>query len=426
MELIMGIVLSIAVVLSVLWFNRYKVRLGLQILITMLVGIISGVVFKEAAIVFETVGLAFISLLKMLVIPLVFTTLISSIVTIKDTLQLKRIGVKTIGLFLLTAVLASSIGIVVAKLINPGKGIILNLEKNFEGREVPTFNEVFLNFMPSNPIENMANGEIIPIVLFSVLIGVALLTAQQRNIKEVAIVITFFNGLSKTFFQLTNIIIRLSPIGVFGLMANTSSSYGLDTLIPLILLVITVYIACLIHVIFTYGSLIGFVGRVNPLGFFYRSFPAMAVAFTTRSSYGTLPVTINVITKKLKISKKIANFVAPLGATINMDACGGIYPAIVAVFVSSVYGIELTVIHYILIVLTATIASVGTAGVPGTASIMATVVLSSAGLPIEGLALVLAIDAILDMARTSVNVTGDMVVSFLVGKSEKEWKAEEY
>jgi uncharacterized protein len=426
MDIFYGILCATLIVFGVIWFNKFKIRLGVQILITMSFGIMAGMVFKESTIVFSTIGQGFVGLLKMLVIPLIFSTLISSIINIQDIFQLKRIGLKTISLFIFTAIIASIIGILTALLISPWQGINLGTNSNYESREIPSFSEVFLNFIPSNPFENMVNGEVIPIVVFSALIGVSILLSKQQDHDLIEPVASFFKGLAQALFQLTKMIIKLTPIGVFALMANASSSYGIETLLPLSLLIVTVYVACLLHLLFTYGSLVGFMARVNPFGFFYRAFPAMAVAFSTRSSYGTLPVSINVITQRLKVSKKIANFVAPLGATINMDACGGIYPAIVAVFVSNIYGIELTFIHYVLIIITATIASIGTAGVPGTASIMATVVLSSAGLPIEGLALVLAVDAILDMARTTVNVTGDLVVSLIVGKSEGEWDKEAY
>ncbi|MGE6756038.1 dicarboxylate/amino acid:cation symporter [Rossellomorea sp. NPDC071047] len=421
MAVFYGVLVSVAVVLGVFYLIKIKIKLGIQILITMAIGILAGILLEDSTIVFSTIGQGFVGLLKMLVIPLVFFTLISSIINIQDIFQLRKIGLKTFTLFIVTAIIASIIGILTALAVSPWQGIKLSSVSDFEIREIPSFSEVFLNFIPSNPFGNMVNDEVIPIVIFSILIGVSILLSKQHDQNAIQPVEAFFRGFSQALFQLTKMVIKLSPIGVFALMANVSSSYGIETLLPLSLLILTVYIACIIHIIFTYGSLIGVIAKVNPFGFFYRAFPAMAVAFSTRSSYGTLPVSINVITQRLKVSKKIANFVAPLGATINMDACGGIYPAIVAVFVSNIYGIELTFVHYALIVLTATIASVGTAGVPGTASIMATVVLSSAGLPVEGLALVLAVDPILDMARTTVNVTGDLVVSLIVGKSEGEW-----
>lgn len=426
MDVFYGVLVSIAVIMGVVYLSKLKIKLGIQILLTMAIGICAGILLEESTIVFSTIGQGFVGLLKMLVIPLVFFTLISSIINIDDIFQLRRIGLKTFTLFIVTAIIASIIGILTALLMSPWAGINLSTASDVESREIPAFSEVFLNFIPSNPFGNMVNGEVIPIVVFSILIGVSILLTKQQSPKLIKPIEAFFNGFSQALFQLTKMIIRLSPIGVFALMANVSSSYGIGTILPLLLLILTVYVACVIHIVFTYGSLIGLLAKVNPFGFFYRAFPAMAVAFSTRSSYGTLPVSISVITERLNVSKKIANFVAPLGATINMDGCGGIYPAIVAVFVSHMYGIELTFIHYALIVLTATIASVGTAGVPGTASIMATVVLSSAGLPVEGLALVLAVDPILDMARTTVNVTGDLVVSLIVGKSEGEWDQEAY
>ncbi|WP_415873107.1 dicarboxylate/amino acid:cation symporter [Anoxybacillus flavithermus] len=249
---------------------------------------------------------------------------------------------------------------------------------------------------------------------------------NSKHPDKVEHVIKFFNGFSKIMFRLTKMVLKLTPYGVFGLIANVSAKYGLDTLLPLGSFIVTVYIACLVHLLFTYGGLVFLIGKINPFIFFKRVYPAMVVAFTSRSSYGTLPVTLEVIIQRLKVPEKIAHFVAPLGATINMDGCGGLYPAIVAVFVSSIYGIDLSITQYILIIAISTIATIGTAGVPGTASVMTTVVLSSVGLPVEGLALVIGVDAIVDMARTTVNVTGDTVVSLLVAKSEKELDEETF
>lgn len=423
---IMVFVVSLILLSSLYFLKVKKVNFGYRVLTAMLFGILLGFMFKEDAKSIAPLGVAYVKLIKMLVIPLVTASIVSSITTLNDPKQLRKIGFKTIGLFLFTAAIASAIGIIVGNVIDPGASIQLNLDPSFKAREIPSISDVFLDLLPSNPIAEMSNGKILPVIIFSMLIGIAITIESARNPEKIRPVKDFIESFANVMFRVTKIILKLTPYGVFGLMANVSASYGLSTLLPLSKVIIAVYLAAILHVVLTYGSLITFVAKVNPIRFFKKIYPAQVVAFTTRSSYGTLPITLKTLTNRVKVSEKIANFVAPLGATINMDGCGGLYPAIVAVFVARVFNIDLTLNHYIMLVITATLASIGTAGVPGTASIMTTVVLTSLGLPIEGIAMVLGIDAVLDMARTCVNVTGDTVVSLLVANSENEFDREAF
>ncbi|PTM60011.1 dicarboxylate/amino acid:cation symporter [Desmospora activa] len=424
----MWLMWSVAVVLLLLLFSLkqfFRISFGIRVLIAMLLGVAFGAYFGETAEPVKFFGQAFVSLIKMLVIPLVVTALLTSITRLRDPSQLRKIGTKTIAWFLLTAIIASGIGIAVGTAINPGAGIQMGSEQ-VEAREIPPVSEVFLDMIPSNIVSQAADDKILPIILFTIILGIAISIESQRDAARVKPFQDFIEAFSRIIFRVTKLILKLTPYGVFGLLASVAASYGLDTLLPLTKMIAAVYLACLIHMVITYGSIVTFVAKVNPIRFFRKIYPAVVVAFSTRSSYGTLPVTIKTLTNRVKVSEKISSFVAPLGATMNMDACGGLYPAVTAIFVATVFGIDLGVTDYLLLIGTATLASIGTAGVPGTASIMTTVVLSSLGLPLEGLALVLGIDALLDMGRTAVNVTGDTVVSLVVADSEGEFDREAF
>ncbi|WP_051286905.1 dicarboxylate/amino acid:cation symporter [Paenibacillus taiwanensis] len=421
-----GVALLLTIVLW--WLAKKKVGFGTRVLLAMVFGFGIGALFGKDAVDVGILGSIYVSLIKMVVMPLVFSTIITSITSVKDLNVLKKLGTKTIAIFLITTAIAATIGIGVAVVVDPGAGIAHSTEaaKDFEAREIPTFKQVLLDLVPSNPINEMATGKVVPVILFAFVIAIAITWEGARHPERVEPVRNFFQSFSHIMFRVTKIIIRLTPYGVLGLVTSMAAKYGLETLKELAWFIAAVFIACLIHMVVTYGLLVTFVARVNPLRFFKKAYPTIAVAFTTRSSYATLPVNLEVITKRMKVSERVASFVAPLGATINMNGCGGLYPAIVAVFVAKVFGIELGITDYLLIIAVATLASVGVAGVPGPASISTTVVLVQAGLPLEGFALVLGVDAIVDMARTAVNATGTTVASLLVGNSEGEFDREAF
>ncbi|MGG3839582.1 dicarboxylate/amino acid:cation symporter [Paenibacillus thiaminolyticus] len=419
---------ALLLVILLWWLAKNKVGFGMRVLLAMALGLTLGALFGPAASDVSILGSLYVSLIKMVVMPLVFAAIITSITSVKDPAVLKKLGTKTIALFLITTAIAAVIGLGTALVIDPGSGIAQNGDaaQDFQVREIPSFRQVILDLVPSNPINEMAQGKVVPVIIFAAFIAVAIIFEGTRNPERVQPVRSFFQSFSHIMFRVTKFVIRLTPYGVLGLMTSMSAKYGLSTLKELAWFIIAVYAACLIHMIITFGSLVAFGARVNPIRFFKKAYPTMAVAFTTRSSYATLPVNLEVITKRMKVSDRIASFVAPLGATINMNGCGGIYPAIVAVFIARVYGIDLNIADYLLIIGAATMASVGVAGVPGPASISTTVVLVQAGLPLEGFALVLGVDAIVDMARTAVNATGTTVASLLVASSEGEFDREAF
>lgn len=403
------------------FLQQRKVNFGIRVLVGMVLGLALGNIFGKFATSVGLLGTIYVNLIKMLVMPLVGASIITSLTSLTDTNQLKKIGIKTISLFLGTTAVAALIGVVVGLVFDPGAGVNAAKPANFTAREIPSFDKVILDLIPSNPVSDAANGKVVPVILFAVLVAVAILQIGAKKPEVVKPLKDAIKGFSDVMFGVTKMIIKLTPYGVLGLMTSMGSKYGLSTLLPLGKVIVALYVAVLIHFVVTYGGLVSFVAKVNPLRFFKKAFPTISVAFTTRSSYATLPVNLEVITKRMKVSERVASFVAPLGATINMNGCGGIWPAIVAIFVARAYDLPLGLPQYALIILTATVASIGVAGVPGPASISTTVVLTALGLPLEGMGILLGIDAVVDMARTAANATGTTVSSLLVGIWEQEF-----
>lgn len=413
----MGLILSILVLVLLFALKQKEVLFGRRVLIAMALGIAFGIFFPSTAPNLDVVGQVYIKSIKMIVMPLVVSVIIASMTSVEDKNKLKSLGLKTIFWLLFTTLIAAVISLIVTLLINPGKGMTFVMDEAFKAREIPTLKQIFLDMVPSNPIEDMAKNKMIPVIVFSVLIALGITHESEFASNIVKPVKDFFKGFSKVMFRVTSMVLELTPYGVFALMMGVSAKYGLSSLIPLVKVILVIYIACLIQIIFVHGGLLLFVGKTNPIEFFKNINKALIVAFTTRSSYGTLPITIRVLTQNVKVPESTANFVAPIGATMGMNGCGGIYPVMVAIFVANVFNIPMGLSNYLLLIFVTTVASIGTAGVPGTASIMATVVLTALGLPIEGLAMLMGIDVILDMMRTLTNVSGSSVVTYLVSKS---------
>jgi uncharacterized protein len=421
MSIYIGLLVGI-LLLGILYFLKNKnVSFGNRVLIAMALGLGFGAIFKENAMIIEPIGGIYISLIKMLVIPLVVSSLISSVTSLDNPDQLKKIGFKTIALLLGTTAIATVVGILVGNLMDIGSGVKFISDSSFEAREIPVFKDVLMGMIPMNIVNEMATDKIIPVIIFSMLFSIAIIIEGTKNPEAVKPVKSFINSFSKIMFRITQIVIALTPYGVFGLMISISASSGLSTLIPLAKVILAMYVACILHLLVVHGSLIAVFTKINPFKFYKNISEPMVVAFTTRSSYGTLPITIKALKNEAKISDKIVSFVAPLGSSMGMNAGGGIYPALAAIFVAKIFNIDLTLNDYLLLVATTTLGSIGIAGVPGAAIMAATVVLSSLNLPVEGLAMLLGIDVIIDMVRTMTNVTSSAVVTLLVGNSENEF-----
>ncbi|RAU19413.1 dicarboxylate/amino acid:cation symporter [Nitrincola tibetensis] len=399
-----------------------KMPLWQKILIGMVLGAITGSIMGPNAEVLKPLGTLFLNAIRMLIVPLVFCSLVVGITSMQDTRKMGRIGVKSIVLYLGTTAVAITIGLGLGFIFTPGAGLDMTAPVVAEAaKEAPTLVETLLNMIPTNPINSLAAGNILQIIVFALGLGIALTLSGEIAKPAIAV----FESLAEAMYTLTGLVMKLAPYGVFGLMAWVAGTYGLEILLPLIKVITVVYIGCIIHVVVFYSGLISVVGRLNPLNYLKGIVSPAAVAFTTTSSAGTLPVSIKAAQEELGVSKGISSFVLPMGATINMDGTA-LYQGVCALFIAQAFGIELEMSDYIVIIATATLASIGTAGVPGTGIIMLSLVLTTVGLPIEGLAIIAGIDRILDMARTTVNVCGDLMVSTLVAKSENELDQEIY
>ena len=426
-KLILAIVLSILATYAIYKIRKITNKFSFATLTALTLGVVLGIIFKENILFLDTVGKAYMSLIKMIVVPLVVTSLITSIVRLENLDTLKSIGLKTFTVLLGTTGAAALIGIIVASSLNLGQGLRFIGAENFKAREIPGFSKVLIDMLPSNPLAAIVENKIIPIVIFSMFIAIALVIEDNINKEKAKPFKDFILSAYDIVLRITKMVLRIIPYGVFALIATAAAKNGMDTLMSLIWVILAVYIAAFLQFLFVYTPLISFVARMNPLKFFKGIFPAQVIAFTSQSSYGTLPVTIKSLVEGVGVSENIASFVAPLGSTIGLNGCGGFYPAIVAIFAANVFNVELTIYSYILIVLTAIISSIGIAGVPGSATMSTTVMLAALGLPIEALAMVIAVDSIIDMIRTATNVTGASVAALIVDQTEKrkEYKVEE-
>ncbi|XMB87201.1 dicarboxylate/amino acid:cation symporter [Mycoplasmatota bacterium WC44] len=421
------------------YYLKKKLSQSTVVFIAMIEGIIYGLlVYKYVTDVdainltrklFSTFGYGYIDLLRMIVIPLVPTSIIVSFLSLEDGEKLKKLGFRTVGMFLATATIASLIGIAVATVMGLGNGVVTSgIEYTGSSSTVTDVFGQLRGFIPKSPIKAMADLNLVAVIVFALFIAIAASAVQGEDKEKVAP----FRALLESFLSIVNkvtkYVINLTPYGVLGLTAYWFSyEKGLESISALGLFLVAVIIACLIHLVFTYGVLIMvFINKVNPIKFFKKAYPAMLLAFTSRSSAGTLTLTVDTCKNRLKVSEGVSNFVAPLGAVMNMDACGGLYPALVAIFAANAYGVELTPMQYVILLVVSILASLGTAGVPMGATIFTTITLSALGLPLDVIAIVAGIDFIVDMFRTSVNVTGDMVAAVTVGNSIGEWDRESF
>ncbi|MEF9951072.1 MAG: dicarboxylate/amino acid:cation symporter [Clostridium sp.] len=416
-KIILAVILSVLSFYLVYLVKKKTGKFTYSVLTAMGLGLALGIIFKENVGFLSIIGKGYMSLIKMIVVPLIVTSLIVSIMKLKDIKTLRTIGLKSIGILLVTTGIAGAIGLVIANVFNLGVGVAPPSGVEFTAKEVPEFSKVFLDMLPSNPLASVVDNKIIPIIIFTLFVAVALLIEDRRKPERVKVFKDFVEGAYAVVKRITAIVVSFIPYGVVALMASVASSSGADTIRSLILVIVSVYIAAILQLLLVYTPMVAILGKMSPLKFFKGIFPAQVLAFTSQSSFGTLPVTIRSLVERVGVSEKVASFVAPLGSTVGLNGCGGFYPAIVAVLVANMFSIELTVYSYALIIFTVVISSIGIAGVPGSALMSTTVVLSAVGLPIEGIALVLAVDPIIDMARTSINVTGASVTALIVDRT---------
>jgi len=366
--------------------------------------------------VFEVIGKIFVASLKMLVVPLVFVSLICGTCSLKDTSKLGRIGGKAIGLYLITTAIAISFAMTLAMLVSPGEGVNMVTDTTFTGKEAPPLAQVFIDMFPSNPFAAFAQGNMLQVIIFALLFGIAIALSGKPGER----IASLFEDLNVVIMRLVTILMNLAPYGVFCLLAGLFTDLSLKTFQNLLMYFTVVFVALVFHGTLTYGTLLKVFTGLSPLTFLKKMRDAVLFAFSTASSNATIPVTMETATKKMGVNNSIASFTVPLGATINMDGTA-IMQGVATVFIAQVFNVDLTLTDYLMVILTATLASIGTAGVPGVGLIMLAMVLDQVGLPVEGIALIIGVDRLLDMTRTAVNVTGDSMVTLIVGKSENQF-----
>lgn len=403
-----------------------------KILTAMGIGILVGVILNQFASdvqwiqtyivfgLFEAVGKIFVASLQMLVVPLVLVSLVCGVSSLEDSSKLGRMGLKTLGLYLFTTAIAVTLALFAAHFIGPGVGANFP-QQEFTAKEAPPLIDTIINLVPKNPINAMAEGKMLQIIVFAVLLGLAITQAGERGQR----VASFFRDMNEVVMKMVTIIMAIAPYGVFALIAKLMSTLGLSSILPLAKYFFLLAAVLIFHGVFTYMTLLKTMTGLDPIMFMKKMRAAQLFAFSTSSSAATIPVTMEAVTKRLGVNNSIASFSVPLGATINMDGTA-IMQGVATVFIAQVYMIDLTIAQYFTIILTAVLASIGTAAVPGVGLITLTLVLNQVGLPVEGIALIIGVDRLLDMLRTSVNITGDATVTTIVAKAEGDFSRETF
>lgn len=402
--------------------EKKKVSLTVWIFIALVLGVVAGLLLQSHADVAENYikpfGTIFLNLIKMVVVPVVLLSIMQGIISLEDVKKVGSIGAKTIIYYLCTTAFAVTLGLIFANLLNVGAGFKLGSEELvYEATEAPSFMDTLVNVFPSNAVEPLVSATMLQVIVIALFFGFGIIIAGEKGKVAKDVVDSF----SEVSFKVMGMIIKLSPIGVFALITPVVASNGPSVLLPLLKVIGVAYLVYIIHMVVVYSSTVKAMSGMSPLKFFKGMSPAMMFAFSSASSVGALPFNLE-CTQKLGAKKEVASFVLPLGATINMDGTA-IYQGVCAIFIAQIFGFDLTIAQQLTIILTATLASIGTAGVPGSGMIMLAMVLESVGLPLEGIALVAGIDRILDMGRTCVNITGDAACTICVDAMEKRKEA---
>lgn len=409
--------------------EKKKIGLTTRIFISLLLGAILGVFLHYCVLpndavqnilvdgVFYVVGQGFLRLMQMLVVPLVLCSLVCGASAIGDTKTLGKVGVRTVVFYIITTALAVAVALTVARIINPGMGMDLNSLQTTETQIATTQTsmvDTLLDIIPKNPIESLATGNMLQIIVFAIIVGIILAKLGDKT----QIVHNLFQQGNDIMMEMTMMVMSLAPIGVFCLIARTFSGMGFDAFQPLIKYMFAVMLALVIQCLGVYQILLKVFTGLNPIRFIKKFLPVMGFAFSTATSNATIPLSIDTLERKMGVSRRISSFTIPLGATINMDGTS-IMQGVAVVFIAQAYGIALTPMDYVTVIATATLASIGTAGVPSVGLVTLSMVLTSVGLPIEGIGFIMGIDRILDMSRTAVNITGDAVCTTIVANQNQ-------
>ena len=398
--------------------EKKKLSLAMQIFIAMLLAIVGGLLLQGqadfATNFIKPFGTIFLNLVKFIVVPIVLFSIMCGIISMKDIRKVGSIGLKTVVFYLCTTAFAVTIGLLGANLFKGLFPVIATTDLSYEASASASFMDTLVSIFPSNFFKPMVEANMLQVIVVAVLLGFSIILVGEKNAK----VVSAFNDLNEIFMKCMELILKLSPIGVFCLLCPIIAANGAAIIGSLAMVLLTAYICYIVHGVVVYSLSVKAMGGMSPVKFFKGMMPAIIFAFSSASSVGTLPINLS-CTEKLGAKKEVASFVLPLGATINMDGTA-IYQGVCAVFIASCYGIQLTLPQMLTIVLTATLASIGTAGVPGAGMVMLAMVLTSVGLPVDGIALVAGVDRIFDMGRTTVNITGDAACAIVVSNIEEK------
>ena len=402
--------------------EKKKMSLAMQIFIALVLAIAAGLLLQKHAQFAETYikpfGTIFLNLLKFIVVPIVLFSIMCGIISMRDIKKVGAIGLKTVVYYMCTTAFAITIGLIGGNLFKKMFPVIATTDLSYQVGEKTSLMDTIVNIFPSNFISPMAEANMLQVIVMALLIGFAIiLVGEEKNTR----IITACNDLNDVFMKCMEMILKLSPIGVFCLLCPVVAANGATIIGSLAMVLLAAYVCYIVHAVVVYSFAVKTIGGISPLTFFKEMLPAIMFAFSSASSVGTLPINME-CTEKLGTSREIASFILPLGATINMDGTA-IYQGVCAIFIASCYGIHLTLPQMLIIIFTATLASIGTAGVPGAGMVMLAMVLTSVGLPVDGIALVAGVDRIFDMGRTTVNITGDASCCVIVSNLEKKREA---
>lgn len=402
--------------------EKKKMSLAMQIFIALVLAIAAGLLLQKHAQFAETYikpfGTIFLNLLKFIVVPIVLFSIMCGIISMRDIKKVGAIGLKTVVYYMCTTAFAITIGLIGGNLFKKMFPVIATTDLSYQVGEKTSLMDTIVNIFPSNFISPMAEANMLQVIVMALLIGFAIiLVGEEKNTR----IITACNDLNDVFMKCMEMILKLSPIGVFCLLCPVVAANGATIIGSLAMVLLAAYVCYIVHAVVVYSFAVKTIGGISPLTFFKEMLPAIMFAFSSASSVGTLPINME-CTEKLGTSREIASFILPLGATINMDGTA-IYQGVCAIFIASCYGIHLTLPQMLTIIFTATLASIGTAGVPGAGMVMLAMVLTSVGLPVDGIALVAGVDRIFDMGRTTVNITGDASCCVIISNLEKKREA---
>jgi hypothetical protein len=389
-----------------------KLKLWQKVIIGMVLGILFGVYGKEYAQYLKPFGDVFLNMIKMVVVPLILFSILNGVISVSDASTFGRLGTRAFLMYMVTTAFAVTIGLTFANVFEPGVGLTIDLTNPIEHQKSEDLKDLFIDIIPSNPIKAMADGKTLQIVVFAFFTGFALILIGDKG-REVK---NFISSCTHLVFKMIQLVIQLTPYGVFAIMSWVVADYGIEIMLHLGKFILVVVGALSVQYIL-FGIMLLLFARINPIPFYKKMITTQALALATSSSKATLPTAISELRNKVGVSKESASFILPLGAAVNMDATA-IYLGICAVFFAQIFGVNLDFNHYIILILTATIGSIGAAGFPGGSMVMMGMVLSSVGIPLEGIGVILGIDRILEMLRTMINITGDCTVTLIVDKME--------